>query len=423
VTEERPPGDRDRRRRWDGAWGGPWGPDDGRRDWEGGPGVGSDPDWPRDGRAWRRERRALRHAGGRRFDGPPFDMRGRRPPFGRRHGFAPIGCFGCAIAMFVLVIGGFTVLATWLAATVLGVVAPAAGPATLTGVAIAFVLLLGLGMLARAFVAYARPLADIADATGRLADGEPGVRVRARGPRAVRDLAISFNAMAERLDRSREDRKSLLADVTHELRTPLTVIAGGLEAMTDGVHPMDEDHVAPLLAETAQMSRLLDDLRTLSLAEAGALPLHREPTDLRALADDVVAAQGPMAAARGVELRAAGEASLETSVDPVRVREILTNLVANALRHTPPGGSVEVRVVLSAADAVLEVVDTGEGIPAADLPYVFDRFQRRADSGGSGLGLTIVRDLAAAHGGSVQAESEGLAGRGSRFRVVLPLRD
>ena len=249
------------------------------------------------------------------------------------------------------------------------------------------------------------------------------MRVGPRGPRPVRRLGASFNAMAERLDRSREARTSMLADVTHELRTPLTVIAGGLEAMTDGVHPMDEDHIAPLLAETRTMDRLLDDLRTLSLAEAGALPIHREPTDLAALAAAVVAANGPMAAARGVTLVAADAAPFVTSVDPVRVREILANLVANALRHTPAGGSVTVTVTAGADEAVFEVRDTGEGIAREDLGRVFDRFQRRADTGGSGLGLTIVRDLAAAHGGSVEVESDGIPGRGSTFRVRLPLRD
>ena len=229
--------------------------------------------------------------------------------------------------------------------------------------------------------------------------------------------------MAERLDRSREDRRALLADVTHELRTPLTVVAGGIEAMLDGVHPMDEDHLAPLLAETAVMDRLLDDLRTLSLAEAGALPLHRELVDLRSLADEVVAAHRPRAEAGGVTLGATGDRPVVTSVDPVRVREILGNLVANAVRHTPAGGTVTVEVGTDGGEALLVVRDTGEGIAAADLPRVFDRFHRRADSGGSGLGLAIVRDLAAAHGGSVAVESDGVQGRGSTFRVRLPLRD
>ena len=142
----------------------------------------------------------------------------------------------------------------------------------------------GAGDPGRGSASSARPSGrsrEIADATDRLADGEPGVRVRrprARAPSA--GLAASFNTMAERLDRSRDDRRAMLADVTHELRTPITVVQGGLEAMLDGVHPYDEDHVAPLLAETAVMGRLLDDLRTLSLADVGALTLHREPADL-----------------------------------------------------------------------------------------------------------------------------------------------
>jgi signal transduction histidine kinase len=238
----------------------------------------------------------------------------------------------------------------------------------------------------------------------------------------VRDLAVSFNAMAERLDRSRTTRQALLADVTHELRTPLTVIGGGIEAMLDGVHPMDEDHLAPLLAETHVMDRLLEDLRTLSLAEAGALPLHRGPADLVEVAADAVNALRSVATAKGVSLGLASDPALDTSVDAVRVREIVTNLLTNAIRHTPSGGSVQVTVHAVRGEAVIEVRDTGEGIPAADLPHVFDRFQRRADSGGSGLGLTIVRDLAAAHGGSVEALSEG-EGRGATFRVRLPIRD
>ena len=136
-----------------------------------------------------------------------------------------------------------------------------------------------------------------------------------------------------------------------------------------------------------------------------------------------MAAHRPRAEAGGVTLRATGDRPVVTSVDPVRVREILGNLVANAVRHTPAGGSVTVEVGTDGGEALLVVRDTGEGIAAADLPRVFDRFHRRADSGGSGLGLAIVRDLAAAHGGSVAVESDGVPGRGSTFRVRLPLRD
>ena len=207
--------------------------------------------------------------------------------------------------------------------------------------------------------------------------------------------------------------------MTHELRTPLTVISGGLEAMLDGVHPMDEDHSRPILAEAAVMDRLLDDLRTISLAEAGALPLHREPVDLVELAADVlaVAAHGRRRPPGHAGARPA-TTTLEADVDPVRVREILVNLVANAIRHTQAGGRVTVEVRASGADAVLAVVDTGEGIAPEELDRVFDRFHRRSDSGGSGLGLTIVRDLAAAHGGLGGGRERGRA----RPRVDVPGR-
>ncbi len=375
------------------------------------PAPGPEPDyddWRAQRELWRRRRMAARrHRGNRRF--------------GRGH-VPPIGCVGCAIVGFVLVVGSTAAFVAWIAAAVLGFLVPAAGPSWATGVAIALILLLALAVSARAFASYVRPLAALADATGRLADGEADVRVWVRGPRPVRELAASFNAMAERLDRSRAHRQAMLADVTHELRTPLTVIGGGLEAMLDGVHPMDEDHVAPLLAETQVMERLLEDLRTLSLAEAGALPLHREPADLVEIAQDAVAAQRAVASAKGVRLGLDGAVRLETSVDPVRVREIVTNLLTNAIRHTPSGGSVDVTIRSTPGEAVIEVRDTGEGIAAGDLPHLFDRFQRRADSGGSGLGLTIVRDLAAAHGGSAEAASGG-PGRGATFRVRLPIRD
>ena len=370
------------------------------------------PPWAAGGRDWRNG------PGGRPWAATGWASRGGR--HGRRSG---AGCFGCFVLAAILFIGAITALATWIAAAVLGLVAPGAAPSALTAGAVVIVIVLAAAVGFRVFGSAIRPLADLAEASERLADGEPDVRVRPRGPRPVRNLGASFNAMAERLDRSRADRQALLADVTHELRTPLTVVAGGLEAMLDGIHPMDEDHISPILAQTAVMDRLLEDLRTLSLAEAGALPLHREPTDLRVLAADVVASHRPAADAGGVRLVDTGDLSLVTSVDPVRVSEILGNLVANALRHTPRGGRVTVDVRVDGGEAVLSVADTGEGIPAEDLDRVFDRFHRRADSGGSGLGLTIVRDLAAAHGGTVAVESDGIAGHGATFRVRLPLRD
>ena len=212
------------------------------------------------------------------WGGPP----GPGQPWGRRRGPGRMGAgfFGCLFLALVVFVGVLTALATWVAAFLLGIIAPGASPPTATVVAVVVVLVVAIVVGGRAFFLTVRPLADLAAASERLADGEPGVRVAPRGPGPVRRLGASFNAMAERLDRSRDDRRALLADVTHELRTPLTVISGGLEAMLDGVHPMDEDHVSPILAEAVVMDRLLDDLRTISLAEAGALPLHREPVDI-----------------------------------------------------------------------------------------------------------------------------------------------
>ena len=340
-----------------------------------------------------------------------------------RHRRSGAGFIGCLVLALVLVVALVATLATWVAAAVLGVLAPSAAPSTVTAVAVVVVMLLALLAGVRVFGSAVRPLTEIAAATERLADGEPGVRVRARGPRPVRRLGTSFNTMAERLDRSRDDRRSMLADVTHELRTPLTVVRGGLEAMVDGVHPADEAHLAPLLAETAVMGRLLEDLRTLSLADAGALTLHREPADLAAIARDVASAQATGAGSRGVTLRSGGLDRLVADVDPVRVREILVNLAANAVRHTPAGGEVVIEVDRAADDALLVVRDTGEGIAAGDLARIWDRYERHSDTGGSGLGLAIVRDLAAAHGGSVTAVSDGIPGHGATFRVRLPLRD
>jgi two-component system sensor histidine kinase BaeS len=351
--------------------------------------------------------------------GGPGRRRGGRSP-GHRGG---AWFFGCFILSLVVFIGVITALATWVAGAVLGFVAPDAAPSALTAGAVIVVIVLAILAGVRVFGSAVRPLADLAQASERLADGEAGIRVNPRGPRPVRRLATSFNTMAERLDRSRADRQALLADVTHELRTPLTVIAGGIEAMLDGVHPIDEDHLAPLLSETATMDRLLDDLRTLSLAEAGALTLHREAADVAAIAREVVAVNRARAAAGGLTLEATGDDALETQVDPVRVREILGNLVGNALRHTPPGGRVGVNVRTEGGDVLIAVSDTGDGIATEDLDRVFDRFHRRADSGGSGLGLAIVRDLAMAHGGSVVVASDGIPGHGSTFRVRLPLRD
>jgi two-component system sensor histidine kinase BaeS len=343
--------------------------------------------------------------------------RGRRGP---RHA---AGFIGCLLLVLILFSGVIAALTTWVAGTLLGIVAPGSGASAPTALAVILVVVVGVAILVRAFGSAVGPLASIAEATERLADGDAGVRVAVAGPGPVRRLGASFNAMAERLDRSRSDRQALLADVTHELRTPLAVIGGSVEAMLDGVHPRDDAHLAPVLAETAVMARLLDDLRTLSLAEAGALPLHREDVDVRRLLAGVAAGHAAAAGEAGVDLAAAYGPPLMLDADPVRIREVVANLVVNAIRHTPRGGSVRLGAALEGPWIQITVADTGEGIPPADLDRVFDRFERRADAGGSGLGLSIARDLVAAHGGTIRAESDGVAGHGTTFRVRLPRRD
>jgi signal transduction histidine kinase len=285
--------------------------------------------------------------------------------------------------------------------------------------------LLVLGLLGVAFLAgrvvrrMAAPIGDVMEAADRVAGGDYSTRVQVRGPGEVGRLASSFNQMTARLQASETQRRALLADVAHELRTPLSVIRGNVEGMLDGVYPPDETHLAPVLEETAVMARLLDDLQTLSTAEAGVLRLHRERVDPSALAQDAAAAFRSRAdrAGVGLDCRAAGPVP-EVEVDPMRIGEVLANLLTNAIRHTPSGGSVRVVVEPDPGGVAFTVADTGPGIDPRDLPHVFDRFVKSADSGGAGLGLAIARSLVEAHGGRIAAESA--PGQGTTMRFVVP---
>src|SRR5438876_7651709 len=261
---------------------------------------------------------------------------------------------------------------------------------------------LGLGVLFAGFVAFGRavrrmaaPLSDVMEAADRVAAGNYGVRVQERGAGEMRRLAGSFNAMTERLRANEEQRRNLLADVAHELRTPLQVIQGNTEAMIDGLHSPDASHLEPVLEETKVMARLLDDLQTLSTAEAGALRLHREAVDPRDLVEDAEAAFRPRADAAGVALHTRVAPGLPPlDVDPVRIGEVLSNLLSNALRHTPSGGRITVSAETTDTTAVaFTVTDTGSGISSDALPHVFDRFVKAADSNGAGLGLAIAKRL------------------------------
>ena len=214
-------------------------------------------------------------------------------------------------------------------------------------------------------------------------------------------------------------RRRLLADVSHELRTPLAVIQGNAEAIVDGVYPADAEHLGTILEETRVLSRLIEDLRTLSLAEAGTLALHREPTDLAILAAEVGRSFEQLAGASGARIDVDVSDDLPLlDVDPIRLREVLANLVANALRYVGSGGTVRISGRSTADEVELDVADDGPGISADLLPTVFDRFAKAPESRGSGLGLAIARAIVEAHGGRISADSR--PGEGTRIRIVLP---
>jgi signal transduction histidine kinase len=335
-----------------------------------------------------------------------------------------MGGFGCLFGL------AFLVVLVGLVAAVMSVIA-AAGPlgdlARLLGLLVLVLVLAGIATAGRRFRRGAASLDELLDATERVEAGDYSARVRVpqRAPAPVRDLVHGFNAMAGRLEASEAQRRTLLADVSHELRTPLAVVQGNVEAMLDGVHPADPEHLTAVLDETRVLGRLVDDVRTLALSDAGQLPLHPEPTDLDVLISEAVASFQPAARDAGVTLRVDVPDDLPIlEVDPVRIREVVSNLVANALRHTPAGGSVTVTGARLDGDgrrAALELVvsDTGAGIDPDLLPHVFDRFAKSPESRGSGLGLAIARGLVEAHGGSISVESR--PGDGSVFRVVLPI--
>jgi signal transduction histidine kinase len=321
--------------------------------------------------------------------------------------------------LFLLVAGAAScALTLWLAGW-LGT--PGALSQPLAWVAIPAGMLL-LAVLARGWRVVALPIGDLIDAAGRVQAGDYSVRLAGHGPRELRSLARAFNAMAERLQQDQLQRRDLLADVTHELRTPVAVIQGNLEGLLDGVYPADAEHLAPVLDETRVLSRLIDDLRTLALAESGALVLHTEPTDLAVLAGEVAASFRAHADPSGPVMAVKIPADLPLlEIDPLRIREVLVNLTVNALRHTSHGG----RVTLSASadrargQVTVTVQDTGTGIAPADLPHIFDRFYKSRDSEGSGLGLAIAKNLVAAHGGEISAESK--VGAGTTLRFTLPM--
>jgi len=339
------------------------------------------------------------------------------PPRGRPPG--SVARFGCLLALVaVFAFGGLVTVTAWF----WGLGGHVAALGLLAG--LAFGLLIFAGFFAMTMSRqFGGPLGSLIQASRAVEAGDYSVRVAELrwGPPPLRELVRTFNTMVERLQVDERQRRTLLADIGHELRTPLAVVRAELEAMLDGVHPPDEEHLGVALEETRVLARLIEDLRTLSLAEAGTLALHREPVDLAVLVNEVAAAFKAVAEAAWVSVLVDVEEDLPLlEVDPLRIREVLSNLVSNALRYSPEGSAVRVAAAATAdGERVrITVTDQGRGIDPEVLPRLFDRFAKSEDSNGSGLGLAIARELVAAHGGTIEAEAAERGG--TRIRVELP---
>jgi two-component system sensor histidine kinase BaeS len=311
----------------------------------------------------------------------------------------------------------------------------------------------GLALLLAVMLAYwlLRPVADLRTAAAALASGDLSQRVPLRGTGELAELSRAFNHMADSLQRVETSRRDMTADIAHELRTPLSVQRAHLEALQDGVYPFLPANLTPILEQNILLTRLVEELRTLALADAGQLQLDRVPTDLPALARRVVDRFQPQAASKAIRLQLntvppaplPGQTEIPRPVaDPARLEQILANLLTNALRHTPEGGQIELAVRYSRTPDLpdsaaremrtppnaiqVAVRDTGPGIPEESLPRLFERFYRAGRSrsreeGGTGLGLAIARQIAQAHGGSLTAANhpEG----GAVFTLTLPISE
>jgi two-component system OmpR family sensor kinase/two-component system sensor histidine kinase BaeS len=349
-----------------------------------------------------------------RHFGPPW-VRNRRFIFWR---FAMI--FGGISIFFLTAIGIILYL-------VFAQTNPDFSPVTLLavicGVPLAFMLAASVvGGLA--FRRIGTPFADIMSATDAIARGDLTVRLRENNRGPLGNLARRFNNMVAELERAEQQRRNMTADIAHELRTPLHIIQGNLEGILDGVYEPSAENITDTLDETRLLARLVDDLQTLSLAEAGQLPLHPTRFLLADLLADAADGFESRAAAQNVALRVeVPDPSPEMSADYDRLNQVLANLLSNALRHTPANGQVILRGETIENGIRITVSDTGTGIPAGDLPYIFDRFwrgdrSRARTEGSSGLGLAITRQFVLAHGGTITAESE--VGKGTIFVIELP---
>jgi two-component system, OmpR family, sensor histidine kinase BaeS len=295
-------------------------------------------------------------------------------------------------------------------------------PALLAAAAVALVAVAGTALVSRRVL---RPVVRLTAAARRLGDGDLAGRVPVRGHDEIAKLATSFNRMATSLQASREQQRTMVADIAHELRTPLANIRGYLEALKDGVLTPDPALFLSLYEEAVLQQRLIDDLQELAQAEAGTMIYHRTRLDVAELLSTCRTAHTAAAQAGGVTLEVYVYQRPVVVGDADRLRQVLGNLVTNALRATPPGGSVRLRATAT-TEVTISVADTGHGIAQEDIPHVFDRFwradhARSRSTGGSGLGLAIAKEIVAAHDGTITVESE--VGAGTTFTIHLPLPD
>jgi len=270
------------------------------------------------------------------------------------------------------------------------------------------------------------PIERLVTATKAIGSRDLAHRVEVRGAQEIQDLAQNFNQMTAELAHSEQLRRNMMADVSHELLTPLTVLQGNLRAILDDVYELNKDEIATLYTQNKHLIRLVKDLRQLAQVEAGQLPFNMVLVSLNQLTEEVTAVFNQPAADKTITLYT----QLADNLPPIqgdadRLRQILHNLMANAIRHTPAGGQITVRTQQVADEIQLSIIDTGEGIDPRLLPYVFDRFyraeeSRRRDSGGAGLGLAISKAIVQAHNGRIAATSPG-NGQGTTFTLSLPI--
>lgn len=273
----------------------------------------------------------------------------------------------------------------------------------------------------------ASPMSNLEEAAVDIGQGDLNTRVEPHGSQEMVAVALAFNDMAAQLEQAESLRQSLLADVAHELRHPLHVLQGNLQAMQDGVYPMNDEEITRLIAQTRHLTVMVNDLHVLAQAEARQLPLQIQEVDIAGLVKEVTAVYQPLAATRDIELHVQllGTMPPAVEIDRARIRQAVQNLLENALRHTPDGGQIRISVQQQDGRLLIEVSDNGEGIAPDQLPLVFDRLYRGDPSRqrigeSTGLGLAISKAIVEAHGGTIAAGSPGVD-QGSTFAITLPL--